>query len=357
MTGLAAAHGPGFLPGRIVRRLALAAAALAAVAGVLALLSALWISAAPPPAPRNPFGTGLREAAPAASGFGAGILALQAEFYRGLTGALEALRRDGSAFWGLVALGFGYGVFHAAGPGHGKAVISGYLIATRRTLAKGLGLSLAAALLQAGVAITVVLALSMALRATAASVNATVTFIEIGSFAALALVGLALLWRKTGALLPSAAVRPRSQDGEAGSHRAHQHGRHHEHGPCCGHAHAPAPAAVERLTTWRDSAAIVLAAGARPCSGAIVLLVFAASQGLVAAGVAATIAMALGTALTTGALAALAVLARSAAERLAEGHGQGGARAVAALEVLAAAFVAVLGGALLLGLWTGAGAS
>jgi ABC-type nickel/cobalt efflux system permease component RcnA len=338
-----------------MRRLAVALVALAAVACALALLSALWVSAAPAPAPRNPFGTGLREAAPSPGGFGARILALQAEFYRGLTGALEALRRDGSAFWSLVALGFGYGVFHAAGPGHGKAVISGYLIATKRTLAKGLGLSFAAAILQAAVAVTVVLVLSVALRATAASVNATVTFIEVASFAALALVGLALLWRKTGALVPSAAERrPASHHDDA-----HGHGHHHHdhHGACCGHAHAPPAATVERLSTWRDSAAIVLAAGARPCSGAIILLVFAASQGLLAAGVAATFAMALGTALTTGALAALAVVARGAAERLAKGRGQGGARAITALEVLASAFVAVLGGALLLGLWTGAGGS
>ena len=94
----------------------------------------------------------------------------------------------------------------------------------------------------------------------------------------------------------------------------------------------------------------MLAAGLRPCAGAIVVLVFALSQGLLAAGVAATFAMALGTALTTGAIAALAVLAKGAALRLAGGRGQAGAVALAGIELLAAAFVGVLGASLLIGL-------
>ena len=104
------------------------------------------------------------------------------------------------------------------------------------------------------------------------------------------------------------------------------------------------------MTAWRDMAAVVVAAGIRPCSGAIILLVFALSQGLFAAGVVATFAMAAGTAITTGALAAIAVLAKGLAVRLA-GESTGGARAVATLEVLAAAFVLVLGVVLLVGLW------
>jgi ABC-type nickel/cobalt efflux system permease component RcnA len=97
---------------------------------------------------------------------------------------------------------------------------------------------------------------------------------------------------------------------------------------------------------------VVLAAGIRPCAGAIVVLVFALSQGLFAAGMAATVAMALGTALTTGAIAALAVFAKALALRVAGGRGAGGALAMAGVELLAAAFVLVLGLTLLFGLWT-----
>jgi ABC-type nickel/cobalt efflux system permease component RcnA len=104
-------------------------------------------------------------------------------------------------------------------------------------------------------------------------------------------------------------------------------------------------------------AGVVLAAGIRPCAGALVVLVFALSQGLFAAGIAATLAMALGTALTTGALAALAVFFKEAALKVAGGRGAGGALLAAGLELLAAAFILALGLALLAGLWSGAGGS
>ena len=104
-------------------------------------------------------------------------------------------------------------------------------------------------------------------------------------------------------------------------------------------------------------AGVVLAAGMRPCAGAIVVLVFALSQGLFAAGVAATFAMALGTALTTGLIASMAVFAKAVAVRLARGRGDNGRRLIAAIELLAAAFVLVLGMSLLSGVWAGSGVS
>jgi nickel/cobalt exporter len=109
------------------------------------------------------------------------------------------------------------------------------------------------------------------------------------------------------------------------------------------------------MTRLKDMAGVVLAAGLRPCAGALIVLVFALSQGLFAAGIAATFAMALGTALTTGAIAALAVYAKLLALRLAGGRGAAGEVLVAALELTAAAFVAVLGSTLLIGLWSTTG--
>ena len=111
------------------------------------------------------------------------------------------------------------------------------------------------------------------------------------------------------------------------------------------------------MRKWRDMVGVVLAAGIRPCAGAIVVLVFALSQGLFAAGVAATFAMALGTALTTGLIAALAVFAKAVAVRLARGRGAHGTRLIAGVELVAAAFVLVLGASLLAGLWTSPAAS
>lgn len=320
------------------RRLLVALLALALVAGALGLvawLASLWFPPPPPPPPpRNPFGTALpREALPATSGIGAVILAWQSSFYRELTATLKGIAQSPAALPGLLGLAFAYGVFHAAGPGHGKAVISGYIVADDRSLRRGLALSFAAALVQALVAIALVGALTLALNATARTMASTTWAIEQGSFALVALVGLHVLWRKAGRFVAL---------GRGGA----------AHDPAsCDHAHLPGPEEISRLRSFREMAGVVLAAGLRPCAGALIILVFANAQGLFWAGIAATFAMALGTALTTGALAALAVFFKFAALRLAGGGSLRGARIIAGLEVLAAAFVAVLGAALLFGLW------
>lgn len=319
------------------RRLLACALALLLVAGVVTLLAMLIasVSPPPPPPPRNPFGTALpREALPSTTGFGALLIAWQSSFYRELTAALKAIATAPGALWGLLGLSFGYGVFHAAGPGHGKAVISGYIVADNRSLKRGLGLSFAAAILQALVAIAIVTVATLLLRVTATQMNAATTVIEQGSFLLVALVGLLMLWRKSGALIAL----------EAGA----------AHDPAaCDHVHMPDADQVSRLSGWRDMAGVVLAAGLRPCAGALIILVFAASQGLFWAGAAASFAMALGTAITTGALAACAVFFKFAALKFAGGGSLRSARLLAGLELLAAAFVAVLGTALFTGLWLG----
>lgn len=329
---------------RPLARLALALAAVGLVAGAVALLMWLLAPAAPPPPPpaRNPFGMGVREAAPAASGLGAYILALQGSFFRSLQQGVVALRESGAAFWPLMTVGFAYGVFHAAGPGHGKAVIAAYLVASERALLKGVTLSLAAALVQALVAVAIVGIAAAVLRATAATMSQVTSTVEIASFAAVAALGAVLSWRKAGKLLAVAALArdPAAQPPGAGD---------------CGHVHLPPPREIDRMTRLREMAGVVLAAGIRPCAGAIVVLVFALSQGLFAAGIAAAFAMALGTAVTTGAIATLAVFAKALALRLAGGRGAGGAVALAVIELLAAAFVLVLGASLLMGMRAGGG--
>lgn len=312
---------------------------LCAVTLVAVLLTGLMLllGTSPAPPPRSPFGIGFREAAPSATGLGGWLLALQSSVSRSLQASVAAIKGGGS--WGpMVVIGFSYGVFHAAGPGHGKAVIAGYIVAGERALARGFALSFAAALLQAVVAVAIVGIGTLLLAATAAGMTRAGTVIETVSFALVAALGLTVTWRKAGRL--AALVQ-----GSAA-------------GPCapgCGHAHLTDAAAIGRLGTWRERAAIVLAAGSRPCAGAVLILVFSASQGVLAAGIAATFAMALGTALTTGALASLAVFAKAMALRLAGGRGARGALAVGGLELLAGAFVLVIGIAMLSGVAVGVG--
>jgi nickel/cobalt transporter (NicO) family protein len=322
--------------GRVLlwRRLGMMLAAIAVVAAAMGLIG-LWLGPVSKPPPRNPFGMGLREATPSGS-IGAWILSTQSGFYASLQAGVREMKGNGSALFSLLLMGFAYGVFHAAGPGHGKAVISAYLMADEKALRKGFALSLAAALVQALVAIAIVSGVNLLLRATAATMNKLAMNVELASFIAVALLGVVITWRKAGKVLGVMALarHPLVAVQET-----------------CDHVHLPPPEELSRLTRWRDMAGVAIAAGIRPCAGALIVLVFALSQGLFAAGIAATFAMALGTALTTSAIAALAVFFKAMALKVAGGRGASGTVAIAGLELLAAAFVLVLGLSLLHGLW------
>src|SRR5690606_18996777 len=120
----------------------------------------------------------------------------QAEFYQLLTGSLAELKQDGHAAWLLLGVGFAYGVFHAAGPGHGKAVIGAYMLASGESIRRGIAISFGAAFLQALTAVAVVTVAAVIFRATARTMTGATQWIEIASYALIALVGAWLLWAK-----------------------------------------------------------------------------------------------------------------------------------------------------------------
>lgn len=330
---------------------------MALACGLIVLVAGLDGSALAQMTGKRPFGIGdaVPVGAEAPGGVVAWLLAKQAEYTRAMIAAMRATR-EGAGAWTLMGIAFAYGVFHAAGPGHGKAVVASYVFANEQALRRGIGVAIAAALLQALVAIALVLPAILLLGATARHIDESVRWIEIASFSAIFLLGIALTVRKLRTLrivlterqlaaLPAATSRFLAQDPaiaclstDAG----------HIHGPHCTHVHLPD---ADRLTgerSWRDLAGITFAAGARPCSGAIILLAFALSVGATAAGIAAVFAMAAGTALTTAGFAVAAVMAKGTALRLAERTGRL-ALATVLLELVAALLIAVLGLSLLLG--------
>ena len=130
----------------------------------------------------------------------------QQGFYRALTGALSAMRDDPWKLWTLVGLSFAYGVFHAAGPGHGKAVISSYMLANELELNRGVLLSFLSSILQGLVANLLDGAAYLFLRGTTVSMTDATRALEIGSYALIALFGAWLLYKK----LRPAPVRPAS---------------------------------------------------------------------------------------------------------------------------------------------------
>ncbi|WP_407148586.1 nickel/cobalt transporter [Bradyrhizobium sp. ORS 86] len=350
---------------RMMRGLAISGAVLGAVALLDGASHALLA--------QNPFGAP-RVAEPQ-GGLVGWLLAKQSEFYREMSATIRAAKSDGSAVWTLLAISFAYGIFHAAGPGHGKAVISSYLVANRETARRGIVLSFASALLQSLVAVVIVGICAWLLNATAKTMCGAEKAIEIASYALIAAFGARLLWVKGRGLIralqmprPALAVAGAQQHGSGGHehHHAHahhddRHGHGHDHGhqpdddphhvhdEHCGHSHGPTPAELAGPGGWQRGLSAIFAVGIRPCSGAILVLVFALAQGLFWAGVAATFVMGLGTAITVAAIAIVAVSARGVAETLSAARDGGGMLIMRGLEFVAAAFVLLFGLGLLFG--------
>ncbi|PKP77844.1 MAG: nickel transporter [Alphaproteobacteria bacterium HGW-Alphaproteobacteria-3] len=225
------------------------------------------------------------------------IMAMQQEYYRSMAGALRAVDLQGSAAaaWTLASLSFLYGIFHAAGPGHGKIVVASYILADEREVRRGIMVAFLSAFAQAITAITAVGLLSLALGLTHRTTASAIPHIERASFVLIAALGAWLIWR---------AVR--------GGHE-HEHSHEHDHD----HAHMPTPAELRKAKGFREMAAMVLSVGLRPCSGAVLVLLFAVTQGAFLIGAASALVMSLGTAITVSVLAILTVFSKNAALRLA----------------------------------------
>ena len=173
---------------------------------------------------QNPFG-GPRPggSAPQVGGIVGWLLTKQSEFYREISATIRAAKSDGSAVWTLLAISFAYGIFHAAGPGHGKAVISSYLVANRETARRGIVLSFASALMQSLVAVAIVAVCALLLNATASTMCGAEKAIEIASYALIAAFGARLVWTKGGGFI-RALQSPRPAAVLAAAAHRHDHG-------------------------------------------------------------------------------------------------------------------------------------
>lgn len=305
---------------------------------------------------KSPFGIGDTYAGgPPASGITGWILAKQAEFTRAMIAALRATRSGGGA-GALLTIAFLYGVFHAAGPGHGKAIVSSYVFANERALRRGIGVAVAAAILQALVAIALVVPAVLIIGATARQIDAGVAAIEIIAFAAILLLGLSLTYRKFKAFSLAMGWRKASPQlcAQCGPGLRYTPSNAPAEAAACTHVHLPSAESLSGERSWKDLATATIAAGSRPCTGAIILLTFALSVSALPVGIAAVFAMAAGTALTTSAFAAGAVLAKGATARVAE-RSERWRPLTAGIELIAALAVALFGGALLSGYMAGLG--
>jgi nickel/cobalt transporter (NicO) family protein len=271
------------------------------------------------------------------------ILTLQAILYQKMQAAFRVtLNNEGNA-WPLLGLSMLYGVLHAAGPGHGKSIIAAYIVGTPRALRQGITLSVAAALIQAVVAIVLVVGVQQVFQLTVASLTTLTNALDLAALAALLVVAGVLAWRASGLLL-ARVWQWRTPDAPLPSHLQQ----------ACGHVHVD----VSALPNRRTQVGIALAAGLRPCTGALIVLAFALANNAVLIGIAGVLAMAVGTALTTSLIAAFAVFFKEAALKVASLSVASPRRApllkisTAVLAWLASSALLCLGGAIFLGLIT-----
>jgi nickel/cobalt exporter len=256
-------------------------------------------------------------------------------------------------------------------------VISSYLVANEETWRRGVALSFVSAAIQSVTAVVIVAIAAVLLEATAKTIGWTVHVVEIVSYSLIILIGLRLLFVKGRSFLlawqqfdwPEAQVAVASSPPGIGdifhrhdagaigcrhceaSHGFHCRGDHdHDHhASAWSHAHGPEPAELGGAGGWRRGLSAVLAVGLRPCSGAIIVLIFALAQDLFWTGVGATVIMGLGTALTVAAIATIAVGARQAASRIAAARSGLGMLSMRAIEVGASALMIAFGALLLAG--------
>jgi ABC-type nickel/cobalt efflux system permease component RcnA len=368
---------------QLYRALALGALAVTAVLAIDGIVHVL--------AAQTPFGGPRPPMNEQAGGIIGWLLAKQSEFYREMSSTIRAAKTDGSAVWALLAISFAYGIFHAAGPGHGKAVISSYLVANRETARRGIALAFVSAMLQSLVAVLIVAIGAWLLNITAKTMCGAEKVIAIASYGLIAAFGARLVWTKGANFIRALQVHPPApalalasvsvshghvrHDHAGHDHASHAHHQHshfdahhdhshddhghahahdhdhtgHVHDEHCGHSHGPLPSELAGPGGWRRGLGAIFAVGLRPCSGAILVLVFALAQGLFWAGIAATFAMGIGTAITVAAIAVLAVSAGGIARRLSGASDGSGALIMRGIEFAAAGLVLLFGVGLLTG--------
>jgi len=225
-----------------------------------------------------------------------------------MSGLLKAVAENPTKAGGsLLIFSFLYGVLHALGPGHGKIVITTWLATHPSKLKSSIGLTLASSLLQGLVAIALVVVVLTVLQLPARQLHMSSFWLEKGSYALVGVLGVLLCWRaikKLRALLRKPTFKAFTAH--------HVHDAH-----CgCGHQHLPTQEQLQSTDDWRARLMIILSMGMRPCSGAIMVLLFSKVIGVFSWGVVSALAMAAGTSLTITSLALLVHSFRQLAVKL-----------------------------------------
>jgi ABC-type nickel/cobalt efflux system permease component RcnA len=244
------------------------------------------------------------------------IAVVQRDLNARLSREMRTIRETGSlsAVLAVSAIAFAYGVVHAAGPGHGKLVASSYFLAREARPSRGLVVGTAISLLQVLSSVGLVLLLALALGYAGLDILDRSVWAEVVSYGLIVVVGLAMtIGTLTG------------------------HG-HHEHGAAA--------------RPGRAGAGLVLAAGLTPCASAIILMLFALAHGVLVVGLAASLVMAVGMAMTVSAVGVATILARRAVLVPLRRRPRAAGWVARGLSATGGALIAAVGALFLAGAWS-----
>jgi nickel/cobalt exporter len=223
---------------------------------------------------------------------GTSVVMLQSRINRAINAQLMAIKSGDKpwALWGGLLIGFLYGVFHALGPGHGKSIIVGYFLGREAHPLRGIAMASWISLSHVIGAVVIVTVLHFILAQSLASPVDEIDGLRVFSYGAILLIGIGMLW----------------QAARVGGHaHTHAHGydhHHHDHEHDAHCAHVPG--------ARKEQGLLGFAAGFIPCSGAILILVFALTNGIIFSGIAMTLAIAVGMAITLSVMGVGSILVR-----------------------------------------------
>ena len=219
----------------------------------------------------------------------------------------------------LIVLSFLYGILHSVGPGHGKLIVTTYIATQDAKVKLSLIITLVSSLMQAFVAVALVSVLLLAFNASMREINhAAEIFIPLSFYTAI-LLGIAVICRNL--LLMYRVIKKHKQatiDSNKLMIKAVKQidAKHEHHDNCgCGHQHVVAPEQINDASSFKEYLAIILSIGIRPCTGAIMVLLFANMLDIYWLGIVSAIVMALGTALTTSLIAIMTITGKQAVRR------------------------------------------
>lgn len=183
----------------------------------------------------------------------------------------------------ILMLTFIFGMVHALGPGHGKTITFSYFIAERASIRKGILVGSLIGFLHALSALALVLVLYFIVRQVFISqVEDFGRIIKLISYSFITAIGIFLLIKAIVGIVK----KKESQSEE------------------------------QRITNVRSIIPFAIAVGLTPCTGAVIILLFSISMGILSLGIISTFCMALGMATTISIVGIIAILAKNSLTRI-----------------------------------------